>query len=219
MLVENRMLHFWSSIVHSNPSKLSHRMYNLMKVLYDKGIYESPWMIKIKDILDKSGMSNLWLSGTYVNRTWLKQSMKLRLSDIYMQNWNSEMNENGLCTNYKIIKTSLSISQYLLCLDPAHRIQLCKFRCGNHRLPIMTGRYQNVAINDRICTLCPGNYIGDEFHYLFECTAFSVRRKQFLKSYYRCRPNTLKMVQLFNSSNQLDLLNLSKFCNYIMKQF
>ena len=36
------------------------------------------------------------------------------------------------------------------------------------KFPIETGRCQNIARNDRICTFCREN-IGNEFHYLFIC--------------------------------------------------
>ena len=36
------------------------------------------------------------------------------------------------------------------------------------KFPIETGRCQNIARNDGICTFCREN-IGNEFHYLFTC--------------------------------------------------
>ncbi len=54
---------------------------------------------------------------------------------------------------------------------------LGKFRCVNHRLPVVTGRYLNINSTDRICNLCPIDDIGDEFHYLFRCIHFERHRE------------------------------------------
>ena len=95
---------------------------------------------------------------------------------------------------------------------------LSKFRCGNHKLPINTGRYTGVENINRICTLCNNNDIGDEFHYLFKCSAFVTERKQYISSYHNYRPNTIKMCNLMNMKNKKKLLDLVKFIA-IMKKF
>jgi hypothetical protein len=35
-----------------------------------------------------------------------------------------------------------------------------------HKLPVESGRYTKTPYEDRFCTLCQSNEIGDEFHYL-----------------------------------------------------
>jgi hypothetical protein len=95
---------------------------------------------------------------------------------------------------------------------------MCKFRCGNRKLPIVTGRYQNIERTARICNMCTQQKLGDEFHYLFECPALVTEICTYTK-YYRIRPNTLTINQLFKSVNKRDMLNLSQFCNLIMSKF
>ena len=36
-------------------------------------------------------------------------------------------------------------------------------------MPVETGRWQNIELDDRKCTICDKNTLGDEFHYLMEC--------------------------------------------------
>lgn len=217
--IENRMVNFWASIVHGKSHKLTNTVYRLLKVMYDTGVYKSPWMCKIKTILDSSGMSNLWHIGTNFNKTWLKNAMQLRLSDIYAQNTMIEIQENSHCVNYRIFKKSPTLENYRIHLDPYDRINLCRFRCGNHSLPIVTGRYQNVAREARYCDLCPGNHIGDEFHYILECSFFINERKKYIKRHYYLRPNVFKMDMLFNTNNVKELSNLAKFCHHVMLKF
>ena len=69
------------------------------------------------------------------------------------------------------------------------------------------------------CTLCDLNDDGDEFHYIFKCTFFNKERVKYLKPYFRRRPNTLKMEQLFNVTDKTQLVNLAKFVRIIISSF
>ena len=64
-----------------------------------------------------------------------------------------------------------------------------------------------------------GFFIGNEFHYLFECSTFNHKRTTYLKRYFYYRPNAIKIQKLFNSKNIKTIRNLSKFVNIIMKKF
>ena len=56
--------------------------------------------------------------------------------------------------------------------------------------------------------------IGDEYHYLFECTDDDIitARNTFLPKFYRIRPNMSKFNLLFNKHNVKLLKKLVKFC-------
>ena len=110
--VEVRMVTFWARIVNGSKYKLSYTLYNLLRTLHEKGIYSSGWIIKVKSILDYSGMSYVWNFPTNNNETlidinWLKNSLNRRLSDMYEQVWLSEVSNNSQCKNYRILKTKL----------------------------------------------------------------------------------------------------------------
>jgi hypothetical protein len=51
----------------------------------------------------------------------------------------------------------------------------CKFRTGNTKLPIPTGRWFTIARENRICKLCKCKDIGDEFHNVFRCTDICIQ--------------------------------------------
>ena len=59
-------------------------------------------------------------------------------------------------------------------------LNLIHFRSDNHRLPIETGRWNNVELEDRKWNLCDMNTIGDEFHCLIECPFFTDERKKYI---------------------------------------
>ena len=112
----------------------------------------------------------------------------------------------------------MGLERYLLDLCSKFCFPLCRFRTGNHRLPVETGRWANISLAERKCTLCDQD-IGDEYHYLFICPYFANDRKEYLKSYYYKRPNILKFNELMSSRNRQTLIKLSKFVDIIMKHF
>lgn len=222
--IEVRMVTFWARIVNGSKYKLSYTLYNLLRTLHEKGIYSSGWIIKVKSILDYSGMSYVWNFATNNNETlidinWLKNSLNRRLSDMYEQDWLSEVFNNSQCKNYRIFKTKLELERYLVCLPIKDCINLCKFRCANHKLPVVTGRFLNITFNERICHYCSTEKLGDEFHYLFECNRFQKERKIFLKRFFTVNSNAIKMRQLFQTRKRSILRNLTKFVIVIMKSF
>ena len=56
-----------------------------------------------------------------------------------------------------------------------------KFRIGNHKLMIETGRYSQIPRVNRLCPTCGSNQIEDEIHLLFHCPKDSIFRDRFYK--------------------------------------
>jgi len=217
-MIEKRMVCFWLRLCQGKASKLSHIMYTLLHKLHSNTDFEVRWIAKVKEILDKSGLSNVWDQPEHVNSKWFKECIELRLSDIDKQNLHAEITRNRLCTNYRIFKQTLGLERHLVVLDFIDRKNLSRFRCGIHRLPIAEGRFiPNQTI--KMCNMCNSQDQGDEYHYILVCPAFNDLRKMYLKQYYTVRPNVLKMSQLFNVTSTKQLANLAKFCKLIMDQF
>ena len=218
-IVQERMLNFWLRTITGKEFKLSTIACNILKILSDSDIYSSPWILKIKQVLNSLGMSNLWYEYEKIDKNWFKMNIKLKLSDILRQKWWETIQERPVCINYRIFKTDLKLESYILKIPDPYRTALTKFRCGNHRLPVVTGRFNGINRSDRYCTTCNSKKIGDEYHYLFECSVFNNERRKYLKVYFRNRPNTFKMNELLNSGNVKDLTSLAKFCRIIMLHF
>jgi hypothetical protein len=53
------------------------------------------------------------------------------------------------------------MEKYLLNLPEKYAKLFCKFRTGNARLPIETGRWKDIPQEHRFCNLCNRNEIGD----------------------------------------------------------
>ena len=75
------------------------------------------------------------------------------------------------------------------------RVALTKMQISCHLLPIESGRYKKIPRVERLCPLCNGSEIGDEFHYLLKCThsLLSHIRGIFLESLYSINSNFTNM--------------------------
>ncbi|KXJ06071.1 NSFL1 cofactor p47 [Exaiptasia diaphana] len=76
----------------------------------------------------------------------------------------------GKLRTYCKIKRNFKFENYLDNVSNVrHRIAGTKLRVSAHKLPVESGRYQKIAYDDRKCTLCGSNSVGDEFHYIMSC--------------------------------------------------
>ncbi len=47
-------------------------------------------------------------------------------------------------------------------LDPRHCVPLFWFKLSYHRLPVVTGKFNQIQQEDRLCTLCEEKSLGNE---------------------------------------------------------
>ena len=113
----------------------------------------------------------------------------------------SKVTSSSKGKNYNLFKIDVNFENYLSKLSKKHYSTLLKLRLSNHRLPVETGRWENIPIEERKCTVCEDNDIGDEFHYLFVCNYFKSERKQFLTPYFYKKPNIIKFKELMSTEN------------------
>ena len=83
-------------------------------------------------------------------------------------------------------------------------------------MPIERGRFHGTSRDDRICELNFHNKIGDEYHYLLECSYFSDARRVYLPMNLIARPNTNTFMC---SSDTQELFKIAKYCKIVLKIF
>ena len=210
------MINFWHRIKFGKRSKISSIIYHHIESLYNNNIFKSKWCAKIKNVLDNTGLSHYWTSNN-INFNRMASRLSERLTDAFLQNWSAKIDSNPLCINYKMFKQQLGFEYYLKALPKELRVVYARFRCGSHNLPISNARYQDIDERNQ-CTLCHED-TGDEYHYLFKCSAFAHLRLKLIKPNYYTRPNCRKYKQLMESSNKRTLINLCKFIKNVMYLF
>ena len=81
------------------------------------------------------------------------------------------------------------------------------------------GQSTDIERNHWLCHLCNSNLLGDEYHYLFECTHFSADRRNYIQRYYFTHPNTYKLQELINNKDISVLTKLAIFCKIVLSKF
>ena len=218
--IQQRLLIFWHRLATEGQNKLSNILYNLQRNIYpNENNYTSPWLDKIKYLLNECGLSYIWENPSIIDNHTFKIKIKSSLDEIFRLKWLNDTMENNHCRIYRIFKTNLNLENYLVKLDLHDRINLCKFRCSNSRIPTVAGRYNNIEYEHRICSLCNMGDIGDEYHYTMLCPYFKNDRKKLIDSKYWTNPNIDKLSYLFSSENVKILKNLAKFAKNVTEKF
>ena len=214
IFIKLRTINYWEKLVTGENKKLPVILYNLVTGSYNGNI---AWFKNVKSVLDNCGLSNIWNTKYFISKNWLYDTVKLRLTDQFRQTWYATVQNSPKALNYKLFKNSLNFEFYFDILDDKNIASFCRFRTLNTKIPIEIGRWQNIQRENRICTLCNNGDIGDEFHYILECSAIDDSRQLLLKKPFINRPNILKFQGLMNSSNPSELNNLCKFIRIIIK--
>ena len=177
---------------------------------------EHSWLTTVKNILIETGNYGAWLH-QMLSETDAKR-IKQTIYDQALQTLYSNCRTSNKGRAYATLKQKLTIEPFVSLLDNSKSLALLKFRTSNHRLPVETGRYTDIAYEDRKCPFCH-NSLGDEFHYLLECDKFKNERRKFLKPDQFNKPNMLKFISLMQSKNLDELQKLASFATIIMKAF
>ena len=71
--IKTRMISYWIRLITGKPGKLASVMYQCLMYLHSVGHYTSPWLKEIASILNKCGMSGIWLSQEIMSLVWLRK--------------------------------------------------------------------------------------------------------------------------------------------------
>ena len=215
--IKTRMICFWHKISCKYNTNLSNTLYKVLYELNNKELYKSKWLTYIKNILIECGLPYIFNNPSSVSSLQLKNIIKKSLSDQYIQNWNSAVNQLTSCINYKIFKTCFISEPYLTFLPNHLMHSFCRFRLRNFKLPITLNMFNRN--HPKLCSLCETNKIGDELHYLLECPYFKESRKDHIKKHFYTHPNTLKFQSLLSAKSPKMIYKVASFCHKIEKHF
>ena len=212
--VQKRALVFWIKTAHSN--SLANTCQDILLECNKRNEYSSPYIRYIRDSFNKLGLTELFdKTVTLFPGCKPINTIKRRINDIFIQMWQQKISNSPKSMFYRLIKSEFKFEIYLDKLPFYKRVLITQFRLSNHKLPIETGRWFNIKRELRICPLCNNNNIGDEFHYLFECSEFREERRCYLKKYYIRNPNVVKVKELFDTVNTTRLSKLYTFIKSI----
>ena len=128
----------------------------------------------------------------------ISKKVKFNLIEKYKASWKHLIFETSKCLNYRSFKHELNLEKYFNILLSDLAFTLCHFTTLNHKLPIEQGRFCGVERDDRICEVCFLNKLGDEYHYILECSYFDCQRRQYIPRDHSSNQNTFKFDKLMN---------------------
>ena len=160
------------------------------------------------------GFSGLWDLHSFPNVKWLTGAVKQKLTDNFITKWSPDDDTSSSNLNYRLFKTKFCLEKYLVTLPPKFRKPLLQMRTRNHHLPIETGRWNQIARDERLCHICNAE-ISDEYYYIMICKNLADLRVSYISRYFHMHPNTLKFEQLMNTTNQKALKKITTFIKII----
>ena len=212
--IKTRCIKFWHKQITGIHPKLSTTLLNISQGLFVSGSLKSSWFSFIRNVLNECGIPFVFNHPTLFSSKYLECSVQQTLRDQFLQSWHNALSTSSSCSTYRIFKHDLSFAPYLHILPLSLSIPFCKFRLNNAKFPFVLKQQNRLASNE--CTLCTLEKLGDNFHFLFECTRFKMHRKRLLPQYYHVNPNTFKFDQLLNTTCKHILRNVAEFCRIIV---
>ena len=154
--ITSKMISYWVNLVddiHKNYAnldlaKLASRVYYLLQDLHYKNKIKSPWIEHVKTSLCSSGFSGVWYSQSFINRKWIVKSFTQKQKDLFVQSWISDVERSSNNNIYKYIKGHFEQSIYVKELPSGLCKTFIRFITRNHRLPIETGRWSSIPVNE-----------------------------------------------------------------------
>lgn len=216
IVIKTRTIGFWNRIIVGKDTKISYLLYHVLRIL-DNPCFK--WISNVRNILAHSGRNDIWVNQSNAEIFPVKYVIKRNLLDQFLQKWQSNLNNSTKGMNYSIFKDSVEFEKYFILLPKHLYLNMVRFRTGNHKLPVETGRWNDVDYKDRKCNLCENESVGDEFHYVLECPFFVRERQRLIPTAFYSRPNILKYHNLLSTKNEMVLTSLSKFMGIIMRYF
>ena len=125
------------------------------------------------------------------------------LIDQYITEWFIELQTSQKLSMYKHFKLIFHHEQYLVDVrNYKYRRALARFRMSAHNLEIEIGRYPpHRERHLGLCQYCDGQFIEDEYHFLFVCSFYVHLRRKYIPNYYWRRPNMMKFVDYVSDCN------------------
>lgn len=213
-----RALCYWFKIVQNeNQQKITKIIYNTMLSLYYSEIYLHQWLRFISDTLNKLGLTFVFENqANGISFNWFKETVKIKLTDQYKQEWHDLMFNNPLCINYRLFKCNFNFENFLISLPRNLSMPVLKFRTRNLFIPCLS-LFPTNSDNDKKCKLCDKELKCDEFHLLLECNKLKLYRSFIPRKY--CKVNVNNVYNLLNDPTyERDMAMLIKTIIYKLKK-
>ena len=147
---------------------------------------QNSWLKLVDFLLEITNMKGIRPNLEAKDIEKLKKIFTDRLKFLFTQWWMGQRAGNNISKLefYFRHKRHFKFEPYLDNIPRNVRRDITKFRMSCHCLPIEVQRYQNIPRQERICNICSLKTLGDECHYLLDCTNHKIVecRKKLIRS-------------------------------------
>ena len=162
---------------------------------------------------------DVWIQQNVGNVNIFLSLVKQRLSDNFIQNWNSRHTDSSRALFYR--NFSFGYKAYLDTeTTNTFRFALSRVCLSSHRLEIETGRWaspNSTPVENRLCTSC--QKLEDGCHFVLECVRYNEMKRTLIPNYCFRRPNMFKLIELFTTDIKKMQRNLSVFLFKVREQY
>ena len=109
-----RIIQYWLKIANSDYNNCIVKAVNfsLLEVI-DKSENTVNWASKVQNLLQRTGLYDVWLFPDSVIHSKFIPIFKLRVRDQHIADWNQNLSASSLLQLHKVIKPTISIATYL----------------------------------------------------------------------------------------------------------
>ena len=161
---------YWFKILSSGENKYLKYIYNLMLNDIDTIPNIVNWASLLKHFLSSLGFHGVWVNQKVSNYNAFIGSLRLRLTDTFIQNWRSRLEESSRA----IFLETVVVFQMQPYLDMININKfsnaLSRLRVSSHRLVVESGRWVKpirIPFHERKYSNC--SIIEDEYHFVIDC--------------------------------------------------
>jgi len=165
------VLRYWNRLILLDENRLT------KKIFQSDFESNSPWCKRVKTILSDIGLVDLYSNKMYVNI----DECRNRMSDKYCTEWLEDVKNKPKLRTYAQFKNTFGVENYVtLNLTRQQRSMLAQIRSGILPINVETGRFRNIARENRLCTMCDTSEVEDELHFTLLCPFYNEIRKNYL---------------------------------------
>ena len=167
---------------------------------------EANEMMQKKNKHNCSKVTNYLLNMTGSTIDTNQKTIEKELENLYIKWWTEQAKTTGenKLDYYYTLKRSFGFEKYLNNVPPHIRRYITRLRMSSHAFPIEVQRYNKKKIQreDRKCTICNLNEVGNEEHYLLRCKNAEIEniRHKFTTEIRKTIPQLLE----FSNKNIID---------------
>lgn len=184
------MIRLWDRLTSMDDRRLTKRVF-----IWDHA-HAHGWCSDIKTLFRQLNISDL-----YDNRSMglyslhgLLQYAETTLRDIEVAQWKIDLHNQPKLRTYRLFKSEYTCENYVsMIMSKSLRSFIAQLRCGVLPLRIETGRFRNLAVDDRLCIFCDLGVVETETHFCFVCPLYSCIRLLFYNAIYRLCPEFIAM--------------------------